>query len=97
MQGEHHHWSLVGATIKRFHNENIYHADLNAHNILLSNERIYLIDFDKGQKMSSTASSAWKQDNLARLQRSLNKLQQQKSIKFSEGDWQQLLLAYQKA
>jgi len=66
-------WETIGATIKKFHNHNCNHADLNAHNILLNESgEVYLIDFDKSKFNSST--NAWKIKNLERLKRSLEKL-----------------------
>lgn len=65
-------WAGLGQCIRRFHNAGVYHADLNAQNILLdSSGRIYLIDFDRGKITGQ--GSAWKGENLARLFRSLNK------------------------
>ena len=67
------HWQGIGATIKRFHEHNCNHADLNAHNIMLGQHgEVYLIDFDKS-KINSLAGK-WQANNLDRLKRSLNKL-----------------------
>jgi 3-deoxy-D-manno-octulosonic acid kinase len=41
-------WIAVGRCIRRFHDAGVHHADLNAHNILLTPEQVYLIDFDRG-------------------------------------------------
>ncbi|HVJ61342.1 MAG TPA: 3-deoxy-D-manno-octulosonic acid kinase [Tahibacter sp.] len=62
----------VGATIAQFHAAGAYHADLNAHNIMLTDERVYLIDFDRGELRAP--ESGWQQANLERLKRSLAKL-----------------------
>lgn len=62
----------VGALIARFHRAGAWHADLNAHNILVSNGELYLIDFDRGRLRSPSAH--WQRANLARLKRSLVKL-----------------------
>lgn len=71
-------WREIGKTIARFHQERIYHADLNAHNILLSDEGLVsLIDFDRAEirPMSAHPSDeTWCTSNLDRLQRSLEKL-----------------------
>jgi len=65
-------WSNIGACIRSFHDHNIYHADLNARNILVGNDGgIYLIDFDNSYVRKRTGS--WKTANLARLKRSLLK------------------------
>ena len=62
----------VGATVAQFHAAGAYHADLNAHNIMLTDERVYLIDFDRGELRAP--ERAWQQANLERLKRSLVKL-----------------------
>jgi 3-deoxy-D-manno-octulosonic acid kinase len=62
----------VGAVIARFHRAGAWHADLNAHNILVNGDDIYLIDFDRGRLRRP--SPGWRRSNLARLKRSLVKL-----------------------
>jgi 3-deoxy-D-manno-octulosonic-acid transferase len=64
-------WQQIGAMIRRFHDAQIYHSDLNCHNILLGPDgKFWLIDFDKcGQR----TGEHWKEQTLARLQRSLHK------------------------
>jgi 3-deoxy-D-manno-octulosonic acid kinase len=87
-------WPAIGATIRRFHDAGIYHADLNAHNLLLDHSgQCYLIDFDKGEQRPVIAD--WQQANLNRLQRSLLKLQQQyREFYFDSTDWDALLRGY---
>ncbi|WP_240224485.1 lipid IV(A) 3-deoxy-D-manno-octulosonic acid transferase [Rheinheimera hassiensis] len=73
-------WQQLGALIARFHQHNVYHSDLNCHNILLDDQgKFWLIDFDKCAIRSSAdfADQSWKQQNLQRLLRSLNKEKQQ--------------------
>lgn len=66
-------WSRIGACIRRFHDAAVFHADLNAHNILLdASDHVYLIDFDRGEMRS--ANAVWREANLKRLRRSLDKL-----------------------
>lgn len=88
-------WQQIGATIKRFHNNGIYHHDLNAHNILLDNkEQVFVIDFDRGEQRPMQAT--WQQANMARLKRSFEKeLKQLEQFHYSEQNWQQLLHGYQ--
>lgn len=62
----------VGSTVAAFHRAGIWHADLNAHNVLLSPQQVSLIDFDRGQRRPP--QPAWMQQNLQRLRRSLLKL-----------------------
>lgn len=89
-------WKEIGKTICRFHQHQIFHADLNAHNILLDNsEKISLIDFDKG---CIRAGTGWYADNLQRLHRSLTKLASQlNQFHFDEAAWEQLQNGYQQA
>lgn len=89
-------WAEVGKCIQKFHASGVYHADLNAHNILLDGEgQVYLIDFDKGEIRNE---GQWQASNIARLKRSLNKLKQldQKATGFSftEDDWSAFLQGY---
>ena len=89
-------WQKLGATIKQFHVAGIYHADLNAQNILINPEnQIFLIDFDKGCMRNPHLS--WQQQNLKRLLRSINKSQQIfETFHFSPKDWLALMDGYQK-
>ena len=94
-------WQRLGGCINRFHAHDVYHADLNARNILLTgNDDIYLIDFDNSYIRSGSAS--WKMANLARLKRSLMKFKNNKlkdaqaGFHFEESDWQALLEGYKK-
>ncbi len=65
-------WAAVGACVQQFHAHGICHADLNAHNILLrSDGRVFLVDFDRGNRR---AAGPWIQRNWERLHRSLRKL-----------------------
>jgi 3-deoxy-D-manno-octulosonic acid kinase len=66
-------WSELGRCLRRFHAKGVFHADLNAHNLLLdSSGGIYLIDFDRGERR--TQANAWQEANLERLCRSLRKV-----------------------
>jgi 3-deoxy-D-manno-octulosonic acid kinase len=87
-------WKKIGACIRLFHQHNVYHADLNARNILLTESGdVYLIDFDRGQFRADSAS--WKMANLARLKRSLLKFKNNTAgFNFVENDWNNLLSGY---
>lgn len=94
-------WKSVGACIRRFHDQGVFHADLNANNILLNDQKIvYLIDFDKSEirkeKQQEGAQKAqWKLDNLQRLKRSLLKQQGlREAYYFTEEYWGVLMSAY---
>lgn len=62
----------IGDLVARFHREGAWHADLNAHNVLVDAGGVYLIDFDRGRLRRP--SGHWRRANLARLKRSLVKL-----------------------
>lgn len=90
-------WEKIGVTIKRFHDNNIYHHDLNAHNILVDGDDVvYLIDFDRGEVRKNN-QEAWQQANMARLQRSFLKEQTKlPTFHWQDDNWQQLLAGYHK-
>jgi 3-deoxy-D-manno-octulosonic acid kinase len=65
-------WRAVGTCIRRFHDAGVFHADLNAHNVLLDDaDRVWLVDFDRGERRTP---GPWREQNLARLERSLRKV-----------------------
>ncbi len=88
----------VGALVARFHRAGIWHADLNAHNVLVTTGQLYLIDFDRGQdrSRSKAPTQAWRLANLRRLRRSLLKLgaARQGEAAFEQTIWQPLLYRY---
>jgi len=89
-------WKKIGVTIKRFHDNNIYHHDLNAHNILIDNkENVFLIDFDRGEIRKNNQAS-WQQANIARLLRSFEKEKNKlPTFHWQHDHWQLLLEGYQ--
>jgi 3-deoxy-D-manno-octulosonic acid kinase len=92
-------WIAIGRCLRRFHDLGVCHADLNAHNILLAEplpesepDRIYLIDFDRG---TLRRPGFWKDANLVRLRRSLEKITWGLPAgRFTEDDWHGLLDGY---
>lgn len=86
-------WRNIGKCLKTFHTHHVYHADLNANNILIdAQQKIYLIDFDRCRVTNNKNLIA---SNLPRLQRSLFKLQNLHStFHFSGQDWNMLLAGY---
>lgn len=89
----HRQWQSIGRTIARFHAAGVHHADLNATNILLDDQdRPWLIDFDKGR---IRRDGRWKEANLKRLQRSLDKLKRQTpDMHYTDENWRALLNGY---
>jgi 3-deoxy-D-manno-octulosonic acid kinase len=85
-------WISVGRCIRRFHDLGVCHADLNAHNVLLGDELVYLVDFDRCQLRPD---GLWRDGNLVRLRRSLEKVTYALSPeRFTEADWHALLDGY---
>lgn len=86
-------WRRIGATLRRFHDAGVWHADLNAHNIQLDADgAVYLLDFDRGRLRSP---GPWQYRNLARLKRSLEKIRRlAPETRYSESDWRSLRDAY---
>jgi 3-deoxy-D-manno-octulosonic acid kinase len=86
-------WIEIGRCIRRFHDLGVCHADLNANNIMLSEDaRVYLIDFDRCQLRRA---GLWRDGNLVRLRRSLEKVTYAlPSDRFGESDWHGLLNGY---
>ncbi len=86
-------WADVGRCIRRFHIAGVWHADLNACNILLdAKAQVFLIDFDRarftpGQAVNGTS-------NLLRLNRSLWKLWPAARRSEMQPAWVHLMAAY---
>ena len=88
-------WSGIGATIADFHRARVYHADLNAHNILIDQgSQTWLIDFDRGE--IKPQQGPWCQQNLDRLLRSFEKERNKlETFYFDSSNWQSLVSGYQ--
>ena len=86
----------VGACVAEFHAAGAYHADLNAHNILLDSRKVWLLDFDRGDLRAPARS--WQAANLARLRRSLLKLGAARDgeKRFDAEFWGPLMAAYER-
>ena len=90
-------WRRVGETIARFHCEGLDHVDLNCDNILVADEGIFLIDFDRCTLHSDTAQSVrWRESNLRRLRRSVEKRLNQFDSSRKDTLWHELLVSYQR-
>ena len=86
----------VGALVARFHRAGVWHADLNAHNVLVAPSGLYLVDFDRG-RMRVPAPS-WRMGNLQRLRRSLFKIgaAAQGEMVFDQTIWTPLMHGYER-
>lgn len=87
-------WQALGHLIARFHQLQVWHSDLNCHNILQDRQgQFYLIDFDK---CGIRQGQHWQAQTLERLLRSLRKeAGKYPNFAFDDAAWQQLLLGYQ--
>jgi len=86
-------WVAVGRALRRFHDDGVCHADLNAHNVLLADdEQVWLVDFDRARLRKP---GLWCDANLVRLRRSIEKITDSiQAEHFSEADWASLLNGY---
>ncbi len=86
-------WAEAGRLIARIHRAGLDHADLNAHNLLFEDSgRGWVIDLDRSQLR--IPATAWREANLARLQRSLLKLRGARSVDQVMKDYATLRSAY---
>ncbi|MCE2872749.1 MAG: 3-deoxy-D-manno-octulosonic acid kinase [Xanthomonadales bacterium] len=86
-------WIAVGRLVAQFHHKHVFHADLNAHNILVDDaQRWWLIDFDRGDLREP---GLWCDSNLVRLRRSVLKIcDALPAGRFNETLWTALLAGY---
>ncbi|MBE1161276.1 3-deoxy-D-manno-octulosonic acid kinase [Dyella acidiphila] len=86
----------VGALVARFHRAGVCHADLNAHNVLVAPDALYLLDFDRGRMRAP--EQGWRIANLQRLRRSLFKLGAAPDGEpaFDQQIWTPLLYGYER-
>ncbi len=87
----------IGSWLRRFHLEGLFHADLNARNILLDEAgKVYLIDFDRSELRRG--DEGWRSANMERLKRSLDKFRRiEKNFAFDDEDWKAVLRGYKTA
>ncbi|PKH01599.1 3-deoxy-D-manno-octulosonic acid kinase [Psychromonas sp. MB-3u-54] len=87
-------YSYIGHEIRKMHNAQVDHTDLNIHNILIDkSNKVWIIDFDKCTKR---VGDSWKGNNLTRLRRSFLKEVKKRNIHWSESDWTTLIQSYHK-
>jgi len=85
-------YSAIAIQIKKMHQVQVNHTDLNIHNILLDKQgKAWIIDFDKCHEQ---AGNEWKEGNLKRLLRSFNKELNKRQIKWNIQDWECLSKVY---
>lgn len=84
----------VGRTLAEFHARGLWHADLNAGNLLVDRSgKVWLIDFDRCHLRKP--KMAWQQANLQRLLRSFRKIMRGRALgDFEVMFWHPLLAAY---
>ena len=86
-------WESVGKCIRRFHDAGVWHADLNARNILLDDQmRVYLIDFDRARFTPGKPVNGKR--NLDRLKRSLVKFWPPGKLPAMQSAWTQIIVGY---
>lgn len=88
-------WEAVGRAIGRLHAAGIDHADLNAHNLLLSPLGVTVIDLDRGRLRA--LAHRWQEDDLRRLRRSLEKLASLAGRQVEDAGWTALLRGHRSA
>ena len=89
-------WASVGQVIAKLHNAGVWHADLNARNLLRRDDGQWMIiDLDRAR---FRAGSGWCDSNLARLRRSLDKIAgQHPDMAFGDSQWAALHAGYSSA
>jgi 3-deoxy-D-manno-octulosonic-acid transferase len=86
-------WQTLGQAIRQLHDRQIFHADLNCHNLLLDAKGLaWVVDFDRCEIRPGTQ---WKDANLARLQRSLRKEKGKRPVfHWDDAEWVHLTHGY---
>jgi len=85
-------YRAIGQEVKKLHQAQVNHTDLNIHNILVDNRgKVWIIDFDK---CAEKPGNDWKEENLSRLLRSFRKEVKKRAIHWDESQWQYLLAGY---
>ncbi|MGC9402599.1 3-deoxy-D-manno-octulosonic acid kinase [Vibrio genomosp. F10 str. 9ZC157] len=82
----------IGRQIRKMHDVNVNHTDLNIHNILIDKDKkVWIIDFDKCRTQSC---GSWKASNLDRLQRSFEKEARLGHIRAASFDFSEIKKGY---
>jgi len=86
-------WARIGKCIRQFHDAGVWHADLNARNIMLDDDmQVFLIDFDRARFTPDKQVNG--EGNLKRLKRSLLKLWPAEELSGLQPAWAQLEAGY---
>lgn len=90
----HDFYQYLGKLIAEFHQQGVFHADLNIQNILQDkNGKFWLIDFDRARILHP--QKKWQDTTLSRLKRSFEKERDRFGIQWSDKDWDVLMQGYQ--
>jgi len=82
----------IGREIRKMHDAQVNHTDLNIHNILIDmDENVWIIDFDK---CFIGTDGHWKRSNLSRMRRSFLKEKQKRNIHWKSTSFNLLYQAY---
>lgn len=83
----------VGGAIRRLHDAGVWHADLNAHNLLVDRSgAAYVIDLDRGERR---APGPWRTGNLRRLRRSIDKVALAAAVVVPPSLWTAIVAGYE--
>ena len=87
-------WRRLGATLRRFHDHQVWHPDLNAGNVLIdARGRFHLVDFDRARQRPG---QHWKRSTLRRLRGSFEKQRERDpALPYRDADFRLLLDAYE--
>ncbi|MCY4285686.1 MAG: 3-deoxy-D-manno-octulosonic acid kinase [Thiotrichales bacterium] len=86
-------WRRLGVTLRQFHDNEVWHPDLNASNVLMDDRgQFHLVDFDRAR---FRRGRGWRERGILRLWRSLDKQRRlEPSLCCQESDFRALLDAY---
>lgn len=86
-------WQSLGAAVRGFHEQGVFHADMNAYNLQIDTAgKLWMLDFDRGRLLPP---GPWQQKTLSRLHRSLQKIVRlNPKLYFRQSNWEQFLQGY---
>lgn len=85
-------YKKIGIEIRKMHDEQVNHIDLNIHNLLIDkDDKVWIIDFDKCHVKSG---ENWKKENISRLLRSFNKEKIKNNIHWDKDSFIYILDGY---